>query len=158
MNQLVLRNRQTTKAINKVLLRQIATDFLTNFSGINSHELAVHFLGDEEMASLNEAFLNHVGPTDVIAFNHLEGETSSGLHGEIFICVDEAVRNARSFGTIWQKEIVRYFVHGCLHLQGYDDKTAIDRRRMKRVENKWVHALDSRFALRQLLIRKIVRK
>lgn len=158
MNQFVLRDRQRTKAINKVLLRRIATEFLAVLPGIDSHELAVHLVCDEEMTNLNETFLNHVGPTDVITFNHIECASTSKLHGEIFICVDEAMRNARSFHTIWQKEIIRYFVHGCLHLQGFDDKTAADRRRMKRVENKWVRILDTRFALRQLLIRKTVRQ
>ena len=43
------------------------------------------------------------------------------LHGEIFICVDEAIRQARRFGTIWQSEIVRYLIHGVLHLLGFDD-------------------------------------
>ena len=43
------------------------------------------------------------------------------LHGEIFICVDEAVWQARKFRTSWQSEIVRYLVHGVLHLLGHDD-------------------------------------
>ena len=49
------------------------------------------------------------------------GVTRATLHGEIFICVDEAVLQARKFRTSWQSEIVRYLVHGVLHLLGHDD-------------------------------------
>jgi rRNA maturation RNase YbeY len=58
------------------------------------------------------------------------------MHGELFICVDEAVLQAKKFKTSWQSEIVRYLVHGVLHLLGHDDfKPA--RRKMKREENRW---------------------
>ena len=60
------------------------------------------------------------------------------LHGEIFVCVDEAVLQARKFGTSWQSEIVRYIVHGVLHLLGFDDSSAGARRKMKREENRLV--------------------
>ena len=42
--------------------------------------------------------------------------------GKSFVCLDEAVRQARRFHTTWQSELVRYVVHGVLHLLGYDDQ------------------------------------
>jgi probable rRNA maturation factor len=51
------------------------------------------------------------------------------LHGEIFICPEVAATQAREFRTSWQEEIVRYCVHGLLHLRGYDDVRAADRRK-----------------------------
>ena len=57
----------------------------------------------------------------VLPADGAHGVTRSTLHGELFICVDEAVFQAKQFGTSWQLEIVRYVVHGVLHLRGHDD-------------------------------------
>ena len=94
-------------------------------------------------------FLKHAGPTDVIAFGYTADHCRS-LHGEIFICVDEALRQARRFRTTWQRELVRYLAHGLLHFQGYDDKTPAKRGRMKLVENALVQELSGQFSLSQL--------
>ena len=78
------------------------------------------------------------------------GVTRPTLHGELFICVDEAVFQAKQFGTNWQSEILRYVVHGVLHLRGYDDLQPDLRRKMKRAENRLVRVLAKRFSLAQL--------
>jgi rRNA maturation RNase YbeY len=72
------------------------------------------------------------------------------LHGEIFVCVDEALLQARKFGTSWQSETVRYVVHGVLHLLGHDDLRAAARRGMKREEDRLVREISRRFSLAQL--------
>jgi probable rRNA maturation factor len=150
MNQLLLTDRQKTRRLDRAFFRRVARGFLNHLSGVTRHELAVHFLGDDEMASLNEAFLQHEGPTDVITFDHSSGPFQGALHGEIFICVDEAVRNARRFRTNWQAEVIRYFVHGCLHLLGHDDKPPAARKRMKQAENLSLRRLAAGFPLKQL--------
>ena len=54
------------------------------------------------------------------------------MAGEIFVCVPEALAQASRFGAAWQEELVRYIVHGVLHLRGYDDLQPVARRKMKR--------------------------
>ncbi len=88
------------------------------------YELGVHLIGAGEMARLNETFLGHEGSTDVITFNHREGAPAGKLYGEIFICVDDALVQARRFRVWWQAEVARYLVHGLLHLEGWDDSGA----------------------------------
>ena len=99
-------------------------------------------------ALMNENFLNHQGSTDVITFNH--GEEGGVLHGEIFICIDEAVIQGRRFGASWQSEAARYLVHGVLHLEGFDDKKPGSCRTMKRRENFLLKKLSERFDLGKL--------
>jgi rRNA maturation RNase YbeY len=72
------------------------------------------------------------------------------LHGDLFICVEEAIRQARQFRTTWQAELVRYIVHGILHLQGYDDAAPGHRRVMKREEDRRMRRLAARFRLSAL--------
>lgn len=150
MNHLVLNDRQRTRTVDKHALRAVALDLLAQLPGVRSHELAVHLVDDEEVTLLNETFLQHEGSTDVITFDHSEGPFTGHLHGEIFICVDEAARNARAFRTTWQSELARYLVHGCLHLLGHDDKSPVPRRRMKREENRLVRRLAGRFPFSRL--------
>ena len=72
------------------------------------------------------------------------------LHGEIFVCLDEAVAQARRFRATWQSELVRYIVHGVLHLLGYDDQHGPAREKMKSAENTLVRHLARQYDYSQL--------
>ncbi len=146
-------NRQRTKKINPRLLRQIVAALFAELR-IETAELGINLVVAREMTLLNETFLQHEGSTDVITFNHHdESLPETGeipLHGELFICVDEAVLQAKRFRCTWQSEVVRYIVHGVLHLRGYDDLQAAGRRRMKREENRLVRRLAQKISFAQL--------
>jgi probable rRNA maturation factor len=147
-------NRQRTKKINRRLLKQITVTLLEELE-IENAELGITLVGAKKMARVNWQFLQHEGSTDVITFDHSEKrKAESGkrktLHGELCICVDDAVSQAKQFDTNWQSEVVRYIVHGVLHLLGYDDLKPQLRREMKRAENRLVRRLAGRFSLAQL--------
>ena len=168
---IVIANRQRTKKINAHLLKQIVTGLFAELK-IAEAELGINLVAAPEMTLVNETFLQHVGSTDVITFDHaqdvgddvrrLKNQNSKTnnesphvvsyrqVYGELFVCVDEAVLQAKSFGTSWQSEVVRYVVHGVLHLLGHDDLRAAARRTMKREENRLVRQLAKRFSLAQI--------
>ena len=143
-------DRQNVRAFDRRFLRQMARALLEELLGREHYELGVHLVGAQEMAALNETFLGHHGSTDVITFDHGEGASADALHGEIFICVDEALTQARRFRVSWQREAARYLVHGLLHLEGCDDAEPRLRRAMKRRENKLLKELSRRFDLSKL--------
>jgi probable rRNA maturation factor len=155
MSELYVRNRQRTRPINLKLFESVA-DWLINRTCPVEYRVGILIVGEREMARLNEAFHKHAGPTDVLAFGYTADQCRS-LHGEVFICVDEALRQARRFRTTWQKELVRYVAHGFLHFQGYDDGTAPQRARMKTVENTLVEGASRQFCLRDLARKPKVR-
>jgi len=147
-------NRQRKQKINGRLLKQIVAELFAQLE-ITEAELGIHLVGTKEMARVNWQFLQHEGPTDVITFDHSEKRKAQGgkqnqLHGELFICVEVAMTQAKEFKSTWQSEVVRYVVHGVLHLLGHDDLTPALRRRMKRAENGLVRRLAGRFSLAQL--------
>ena len=80
-------------------------------------------------------------------------EVPGRVFGDIYVCVDEAVAQSKRFRASWQEEIVRYVVHGILHLLGHDDRKARSRKTMKRLENELVAELAARFPLRSLMRR-----
>jgi probable rRNA maturation factor len=160
---LFVRNRQRARAVDARLLRSTATALLREILGLDRFELGIHLVASSEMSSVNQTFLGHVGPTDVITFDYVETKPRSQrappgpppfLHGEIFICVEEAIRQAKAFRTSWQKELARYLVHGVLHLCGFDDRRASARRRMKRKEDAALRKLGRRQNLSQLARRR----
>ena len=160
---IAIASQQRAQRINLRLLKQIARALLAELE-IEHADIGVCLVGAPEMTRLNETFLKHAGSTDVIAFDYSEagragsplpadgahGVTRPTIHGEIFVCVDEAMVQARKFGTTWQSELVRYLVHGTLHLTGHDDRRPTVRRKMKREENRLLGKLSRRFALAQL--------
>lgn len=153
MKELHLRNRQRARRINADLLRRIARVLLEEELGLNSYQLAIHLVTADKMARINEQFLQHSGSTDVITFDYHEGyaevaeERSAEVAGEIYISIADAVNQAKEFSAKWQEEVVRYAIHGVLHLRGYDDVTPEKRRVMKREENRLLRRMAARFTL-----------
>ena len=93
-------------------------------------EISILLISDRRMSSLHSRFLNKTGSTDVITFDH----------GEIFISVETARRNACAFGNSLMCELKLYIVHALLHLHGFDDQTPAEARRMKTPQEKILRA------------------
>jgi probable rRNA maturation factor len=86
--------------------------------------------------------MNIEGPTDVITFHH----------GEIVIGAEVANRQAAQYGEPLAREILRYLVHGLLHLAGHDDAEADQRAAMESaqeaiVSRLWTPDLQARLAV-----------
>jgi probable rRNA maturation factor len=150
---IAISNRQprgrTAKKIDLRLLERITEAVLEDLKIVQA-ELGIVLVGPKESASLNEKFLGHEGSTDVITFDYSESKAEGSLHGEIFICVAEAEKQAKEFKTDWRSEMVRYVVHGILHLTGHDDLQPAARKKMKQMEGRLVRELSRRFALSKL--------
>jgi probable rRNA maturation factor len=153
---IVIANPQRARKINARLLKEITEALLADLK-IGEAELGINLVAAREMTLINETFLRHEGSTDVITFDYsmlekrkAESRKQKHLHGEIFICVDEAISQAKQFDATWQSEIVRYLVHGILHLLGHDDRHAAARRKMKHEENHLLRELSGKFSLAQI--------
>ena len=138
---LTLRNRQRARPIEMRRVRAVLKTLLEEALEIPDYDLGVYLVADAEMTRVNEGYLQHAGTTDVITFDYNEPGRTDWLCGELFVCVDEALRQARRFRVPWEREVLRYLVHGVLHLRGYDDLTPAKRRKMKLVENRLVKRL-----------------
>jgi len=118
--------------------------------------IAVCLLGKKHMAELNEAFLNHHGPTDVLTFDLRQDARPSApaitdddelVIAEIDVCPAVAVEYVGAHGGNPSRELVLYIVHGMLHLSGEDDQTPAARRAMRAAEKRVMDALSQRFDL-----------
>ena len=106
-------------------------------------ELAIILMDDAAIAPINQALLNHAGPTDVITvrYDAIPGEAEAGDSGELYINVERAVQLGRR-GWPAGRELALYLAHGCDHLAGEDDATAADYRRMRRRELRWLREIE----------------
>jgi len=87
---------------------------------------------DEEIKKLNKEYRNKDKATDVLSFP-LENIPAMPL-GSIVISVDTAKRGAEEFGHSVNNEIKLLFIHGLLHLLGYDHE--IDNGEMREKEKE----------------------
>ncbi|HTI97475.1 MAG TPA: rRNA maturation RNase YbeY [Dongiaceae bacterium] len=145
-----IQNRQRTRPVSLPQLRRLTQHLLTALLACPEADLGIYLVAAPEMAQVNETHLQHAGSTDVITFDYGEPgpaipEVPKKIHGELFICVDEAILQARRFRTTWQAEVMRYIIHGTLHLLGYDDLRMPARRMMKRQENRLLRRLAKDF-------------
>lgn len=89
-----------------------------------SWSLGIAFLNDKQIKGLNQKYLKADRPTDVLAFNY--GQDTADLA----ISLESAKRNAGFYNTPLQKELIRYIIHGILHLSGYDDRNPKEKKIM----------------------------
>jgi len=78
---------------------------------------------DARIAQLNEAYLQHQGPTNVISFPMREGdhnEINPELLGDVVISMDTCAREAESAALSPETRFNQLLIHGILHLFGYD--------------------------------------
>ncbi|WP_457561392.1 rRNA maturation RNase YbeY [Caminibacter sp.] len=87
---------------------------------------------DEEIRELNKIYRNKDKATDVLSFP-LEDMPGMPL-GSIVISVDTAKKGAEKFGHSLEDEIKLLFIHGLLHLLGYDHETDNGEMRAKEEE------------------------
>lgn len=80
-------------------------------------EISIALVTDSTIANLNEEYLSHSGPTDVISFPL---EDPRRLLGDIYIGVEQARRQAEDAGVSLREELLRLAIHGTLHVIGWD--------------------------------------
>ncbi len=119
--------------------------------------LNVVLVGDREILELNRQYLGHDYVTDVIAFDFGDDDLidcpgTGNVHGEIYICLPEAVRRAAEFGNSVGREVVLYAVHGMLHLAGFDDQTEEGLRRMSQEQERILNDLSRRVDIKSLFV------
>jgi probable rRNA maturation factor len=98
-------------------------------------ELSVLLVASDHMQRLNARFAGNDHATDVLAFPMMEDadEEDATLLGDVVICPQVGVENARRIGHDLDQELDTLLIHGTLHLLGYDhqgkaDKALMDRR------------------------------
>ena len=78
------------------------------------YQLSLAFVTSREMAELNLKYRDKNSPTDILSFP-LDEQS-----GEIYISLEEAMKEAPKFDREFENFVAFLFIHGCVHLKGYD--------------------------------------
>jgi probable rRNA maturation factor len=106
--------------------------------GYNHIIINIMLVGLLESQKFNINFRTKDGPTNVLSFPY---ENNKNLIGDLIICsplvITEATTLAKTEASHWR----HLFVHGMLHLQGYDHQNDTEEQEMTNLEDKVIAAI-----------------
>lgn len=96
--------------------------------------LSVAFVDETESRRLNRTFRGTRKVANVFSVSlGSEDGRRTAQHGEIVLCPTAIAREARRAGLSVREHTARLFIHGALHLLGYDHRTDAEERVMERI-------------------------
>lgn len=111
-------------AAEKIIGEKIKHDI-----GFRESSIGLVFMDDEDIRAMNASHRNIDKTTDVLSFSYLEQaqfpyelgiDEFTDTVGEVFISVETAKSQASAQKHDFEEEIVDLFIHGLLHVFGYD--------------------------------------
>ena len=85
---------------------------------------SIIFVNDEQIHDMNKEYRGVDRITDVISFAFEDNQdiryNDIRMLGDIYICIPQMKRQAKSYGHSEKRELSFLTVHGLLHLLGYD--------------------------------------
>lgn len=96
-------------------------------------ECQVQICGAAKIRRLNSEYRGKDKKTDVLTFQMIEGLRGGNCEmmipvlnlGDLFICREVARAQASQFGISLEEEVTHLFVHGWLHLCGFDHEVSL---------------------------------
>lgn len=107
-----------------------AAETLNIFNGC----VGVFVTNDAKIRRINNNYLRHDYPTDVISFTYFRSNLA--IEGELIVSVTTAESEASRLGCSWIDEIVLYVIHGTLHLCGMNDLQPNEIVEMRKLEQE----------------------
>ena len=107
----------------------------------NVQEISIFLTNNEKMRQLNLRFRKKNKPTDVLSFPINIVKKKVGYLGDIAISYE--IVNKRSKKSNFNYEFDKMWVHGYLHLLGYDHKKTREFEKMHKIEKKILNYIES---------------
>ena len=120
---------------------------ITQFNSLKKKRLSLTILltGNSKMKYLNKKFRNKNKITDVLSFPNFDPvDLKKKINTKIYlgdIALSYEIINQRSKDSNFDLEFDKMWIHGYLHLLGYDHKKVRDYKEMKRIEDKILKVL-----------------
>jgi probable rRNA maturation factor len=130
---------QEAVPVDRGRVREVVRAVLAG-EGVADYELSLAFVDNPTIHRLNQRYLRHDEPTDVLSFP-LSDPSAAKLSGELVIGAEVAQAQAAERGHDVQAELALYVIHGLLHLCGYDDHNPADAAAMRDRERHYLREL-----------------
>lgn len=142
---------QAAETAMELELGSLLAEEAVKASDINA-EIGISIVSDDEILELNREYREKDSVTDVLSFPQygsleeiadavLMNEETSVLLGDVVICHDQAMKQAKEYGTGATRELLYLFVHSVMHLMGYDHMDEEDKIIMRAHEEAVLEAI-----------------
>jgi probable rRNA maturation factor len=133
-------NEEWLKAIFQDIMKEIGLAHKEKRYFYRSFGVSLCFISDSEIKKINKKYRGIDKATDVLSFalsadNKFISPSGSDVLGEIFISYNQAKKQSEIYNCSIEEELAFLFIHGILHLMGYDHETDKDEKIMKEFEN-----------------------
>ena len=132
---------QRPTTLDTKALQEFVTATLEREGVSGDAELTISFVGNDEIATLNEEHLGKAGPTDVLSFPIEDAtpgvppQAGNGgpplALGDIFISTDIVTAHAAEHNVPFDDELHLMVCHGVLHILGWDHVDDEDAEKME---------------------------
>ena len=144
----VVENKSWNKKIkdpNNYIKKKIKKIYKFNSLKKKRFSLTILLTDNSKMKYLNKKFRNKNKTTDVLSFPNLgTADLKKRTNTETYlgdIALSYEIINRRSKTSNFDLEFDKVWIHGYLHLLGYDHKKIKDYKVMKKIENKIIKIL-----------------
>lgn len=116
---------------NNKISKKLFTDLLKKLPKIPEENVELLLTNNEEIHAINKQYRNIDRPTDVLSFAERESPNPDPKFlGQIIISLDRAQEQAAELNQSLEEELRFLFVHGLLHILGYDHEKPEDEKIM----------------------------
>lgn len=116
--------------IARKCISEVARQEACSFSMIE-----VAYVDEEKIKDVNIQHLDHNYITDIITFRYDEDPSNVDIEGTLFCCAQRIAEQAEEFSQDEETEFKRVLIHGLLHLAGYNDHSAEEKKAMRERED-----------------------
>lgn len=104
----------------------------------------VVYVDEEEIVHINSTHLDRDYITDIITFRYDDSDEYQDIEGTMFCCAPRIIEQSQEFDESINREFLRVYIHGLLHLAGYEDQSAEDKKEMTQKEEYYLDLFDNR--------------
>ena len=127
------------KTLNKISFEIYKSSDLMNTNKINS--VSVFFAGDKKIIELNNRCRKINLPTNVLSFPSFIERNKKIFLGDIIFSAETIFKEAKRDKKSSNNHLIHLFIHGILHLLGYDHQTEENAKKMENLEIKILKTL-----------------
>lgn len=142
---------KNTSDLSGLNLNKLAEFVLKNEDAPENSCASLNFISKDKIHKLNRDYRGINKPTDVLSFEcdgvkDAFNADEQFEFGDIFICYEVALSNAKKFNTTIEDELKLLTVHGMLHLCGYDhiedDQAIVMENREEELLSLWENKIE----------------
>ncbi len=114
-------------------------------TGENVHfqQIEVVYVDEDQITELNREYLEKDYITDIITFRYDENSGAEAIEGTLYCCAQRITEQSQEFGSGISNEFYRVFIHGLLHLTGYNDSDHSEKEAMTTREDFYLKQMNS---------------